>query len=311
MENIVIGLLQFVILVAISPFIKTFIHKIKCILRGQKGPPLTQAYKDIYRLFKKEVVISKDASFISRIAPYVVFVSTLWAATFLPVINKYTLLNFTGDIIALAYILALGVFFIALYGMDQASAFGGLGSSREITIAALSEASFMLIIFTFALQTGSTNIGEIFEKVHQFGISHVPVSVAFALISLLIVSLAENARIPFDNPETHLELTMVHEAMILEASGRHLALFELSSYIKLTIFLTLASNLFFPVGFYKETSILFVILGVVMYILKMLLFAVPIALIEMSMAKFRFFRVPEILTLAFILSLISLIIYNT
>jgi formate hydrogenlyase subunit 4 len=311
MENIVIGLLQFAILVAISPFIKTFIHKIKCILRGQKGPPLTQAYKDIYRLFKKEAVISKDASFISRMAPYVVFVSTLWAATFLPVINKYTLLNFTGDIIALAYILALGVFFIALYGMDQASAFGGLGSSREITIAALSEASFMLIIFTFALQTGSTNIGEIFEKVHQFGISHVPVSVAFALISLLIVSLAENARIPFDNPETHLELTMVHEAMILEASGRHLALFELSSYIKLTIFLTLASNLFFPVGFYKETSILFVILGVVIYILKMLLFAVPIALIEMSMAKFRFFRVPEILTLAFILSLISLIIYNT
>jgi formate hydrogenlyase subunit 4 len=310
MEYIAIGFLQFFVLVAISPFIKTFIHKIKCILRGQKGPPLTQAYKDIYKLLKKEAVISKDSSFISRIAPYIVFISTTWSATFLPVINKHTLLNFTGDIIALAYILALGVFFMALYGMDQASAFGGLGSSREVTIAALSEASFMLIIFTFALQTGSTNIGEIFERIHQFGVFTYPVSLSFALISLLIVSLAENARIPFDNPETHLELTMVHEAMILEASGRHLALFELSSHIKLTIFITLASNLFFPIGFYKETYILSIVLGIIFYIFKLIIFAVPVALIEMSIAKFRFFRVPEVLTLAFILSLISLILNN-
>ncbi|WP_028950853.1 respiratory chain complex I subunit 1 family protein [Sulfurihydrogenibium subterraneum] len=310
MKNIILGFLQVFIVVAISPFIKTFIHKIKCILRGQKGPSLFQAYKDLYKLFNKEVVISKDASFISRIAPYMVLISTLWAVTFLPVFSKYTLLSFSGDIIALVYILAFGIFFIALYGLDQGSAFGGLGSSREVTIAALAESSLMLIIFTFALQTGSTNIGEIFEKVHEIGLSSVPVSFAFALISLLLVSLAENARIPFDNPETHLELTMVHEAMILETSGRHLALFELSSYIKLAIYLTVASNLFFPIGFYKETSILLLALSIVIFLIKVLLFSIPVALIEMSIAKFRFFRVPEILTLAFILSLISLIVYH-
>lgn len=310
MKGILIGFLQLFILLTVAPFIKTFIHKLKCLMRGQKGPPLIQAYKDLYRLFNKEVVLSKDASFISRIAPYMVFVSTVWAATFLPIVNKHTLLGFTGDIIAMVYILALGVFFIALYGMDSGSAFGGLGSSREVTIAALTEASFMLVIFTFALQTNSTNIGEIFEKVHEFGLTSVPVSGAFALIALLIVSLAENARIPFDNPETHLELTMVHEAMILEASGRHLALFEYSSYLKLTIFITLASNLFFPIGFYKDTSIIFFIIGIFVYLLKLILFSIPVAIIEMSMAKFRFFRVPEILTLGFILSLISLIIYH-
>ncbi|MEZ0324248.1 MAG: NADH-quinone oxidoreductase subunit H [Hydrogenothermaceae bacterium] len=182
MENIVIGSLQVLFVILISPFIKTLIHKIKCILRGQKGPPIYQAYLDIYKLLKKEAVISSDASFISRISPYLVFVSTVWAATFLPVINSYTLLSFTGDIIALVYILAFETFCLALYGMDQASAFRGLGSSREMVIASLAEPSFMLIIFAFALQTGTTNISN-----------------------------------------------------ILEASGRHLALFELSSYIKLTI----------------------------------------------------------------------------
>lgn len=311
MENILIGIFQVLLVILIAPFVKTFIHKLKCLLRGQKGPPLYQAYLDIFKLMKKEVVLSKDASFISRIAPYMVFLSTTWVITFLPIINSYTLLSFTGDIIALVYILAFGTFFMALYGMDQASAFGGLGSSREMIIASLAEPSFMLVIFTFALQTGTTNISNIFEVIHQTGVGKFPVSLVFALMALLIIALAENARIPFDNPETHLELTMVHEAMILEASGRHLALFELSSYIKLVIFLTVASNIFIPFGFYNKTDILYIFLGVVSFILKLIIFAVPIAIIEMSIAKMRFFRVPEILTLAFVLAVISLIIYHT
>lgn len=309
MKNIVIGLLQLIVIFAIAPLIKGIIHKTKCYLRGQKCAPIWQGYKDFYRLIKKEVVLSKDASWISRFAPYMVFVSTTVVACFLPIFNSYTLLSFTGDIIALVYILALGTFFLVLYGMDQGSAFGGLGSSREMTIAALAEPALMMIIFTFALQTGSTNISEIFSKIHEAGFSQFPVSSVFALMALLIVALAENGRMPIDNPETHLELTMVHEAMILDASGKHLALFELSSWLKLTIFLTLASNIFIPFGFYNETSILTIVLGIIFYVIKMIIFAIPIAFIEMSMAKFRFFRVPDILTLAFVLSVISLVFY--
>ena len=193
--------------------------------------------------------------------------------------------------------------------MDQGSAFGGLGSSREMTIAALAEPALMMIIFTFALQTGTTNISEIFNKMHEAGFAQYPVSSVFALMALLIVALAENGRMPIDNPETHLELTMVHEAMILEASGRHLALLEFSSWIKLTIFLILASNIFIPFGFYKEATITAVILGILLFIVKIFIFAVPIAFIEISMAKFRFFRVPDVMTLGFVLSLISLVVY--
>lgn len=307
MKNIFIGIFQVILVMLIAPFIKTFIHKTKCILRGQNGPPIYQAYLDIYKLIKKEAVLSPDASFISRLAPYMVFVSTVWAITFLPIINSYTLLSFTGDIIALVYILAFGTFFLALYGMDQASAFGGLGSSREMVIASLAEPSFMLIIFTFALQTDTTNISNIFTMI---GIGQFPVSFVFALMSLLIVALAENARIPFDNPETHLELTMIHEAMILESSGRHLAFFELSSYLKLTIFLTVASNIFIPFKFYNKTDIFHLAIGIIFFMIKLIIFALPIPIIEMSIAKMRFFRVPEILVLAFILAIISLIIYH-
>ncbi|GAB6071736.1 NADH-quinone oxidoreductase subunit H [Venenivibrio stagnispumantis] len=309
MENILIGIFQLIVIVVVAPFLKAFIHKIKAILRGQKGHSLFQPYRDIYKLLQKEAVISKDASFISRTAPYMIFLSTIWAVLFLPVINSYTLLSFTGDIIAVVYILAFGTFFFVLYGMDQASAFGGLGSSREITISSLAEPALMLIIFTFAIQTGSTNISEIFSKIHQTGIATFPVSYIFALMALFIIALAENGRIPIDNPETHLELTMVHEAMILEASGRHLALIEMASYIKLAVFITIASNIFIPIGFYNEATITAILIGVIFYIIKLLIFAIPIAVVEMSIAKFRFFRVPEIIMLGFVLSVISLILH--
>ncbi len=309
MKELIIGIIQLLVILVISPLVKGLIHKIKCYLRGQRCAPVWQGYRDIYKLLKKEVVLSNNASWISIVVPYIVFGSTVVVASFLPVFSSHTLLSFTGDIIALVYTLALGTFFLALYGMDQGSAFGGLGSSREMTIAALAEPAFMMIIFTFALQTGTTNISEIFSKIHQAGISHFPVSSVFALIALLIITIAENGRMPIDNPETHLELTMVHEAMILEASGRHLALFEISSWVKLTIFLTVASNIFIPIGFYRETSLVTILAGMLFFIVKILIFAVPIAFIEISMAKLRFFRVPDIMTLGFVLSLISLVIY--
>ncbi len=309
MENLIIGFIQFFILVAISPLIKGFIHKVKCYLRGQKCASVWQGYRDFYKLLKKEVVLSGDGSWISKVAPYIVLISTLITASFLPVFNSHTLLSFTGDIIAFVYVLALGTFFLALYGMDQGSAFGGLGSSREMTIAALAEPALMMVIFTFALQTGTTNISEIFAKIHQAGFSQFPISSVFALMALLVIALAENGRMPVDNPETHLELTMVHEAMILEASGRDLALFEISSWIKLTLFLTLASNIFVPFGLYNETTFTSVALGILFFLIKIFIFAVPVSLVEISMAKLRFFRVPDLMTFGFVLALISLVVY--
>jgi formate hydrogenlyase subunit 4 len=309
-NDYLIGLLQFFILILIAPFVNIYIHKLKSILRGQKGPSFLQGYRDIFKLLKKEVVISKDASYISKIAPYIVFASIAVSACFLPVFSSMALFSFTGDIIALVYTIGVGTFFMALYGMDQASSFGGLGSSRDMLISSLAEPTLMLIIFTFALQTKTTNISKIFIDIHKAGFLHYPVSYVLALMAFLLVSIAENGRIPVDNPETHLELTMVHEAMILESSGRHLALFEYSSYLKLIIFITLASNIFIPIGFYGHGSFLVIIEAILFYLLKVFIFATPIALIEISMAKLRFFRVPDFLMLGFVLSIISLVLYS-
>ncbi|RZD17287.1 MAG: formate hydrogenlyase subunit 4 [Candidatus Acididesulfobacter guangdongensis] len=314
---VLIGIAQILILILIAPFVNSYINKIKSILRGQQGRPLFQGYKDIFKLIRKEVVLSEDASYISRFAPYIVFVSILVSACFLPVFSSDALLSFTGDIIALVYTIGLGTFFMALYGMDQASSFGGLGSSRDILIASLAEPTLMLVIFTFALQTRTTNISQIFIDIHKNGFLNYPVSYVLALMAFLIISIAENGRIPVDNPDTHLELTMVHEAMILEGSGRHLALFEYSSYLKLIIFITLASNIFLPIGVYggiphslSSFSFLTILYAILFYILKVLIFATPIAFIEISMAKLRFFRVPDFLMLGFVLSIISLVLYS-
>ncbi|MFP3253975.1 MAG: NADH-quinone oxidoreductase subunit H [Hydrogenobaculum sp.] len=303
MGNIVIGILQIVIFIALAPAIKGFIHKIKLNLRGQKGPSILQPYKDLIKLFRKEPVISKDASFISKIAPIVVLLATIISASFIPIFSPNTLLSFTGDVIAFMYVLGLSTFFIALYGLDQGSSFGGLGSAREMTIASLAEPTLMMIMFTFSLEYGTSNISEIFVKAHSHSFN-VPIAYVFSLLALFFVSMAENARIPFDNPETHLELTMVHEAMILEASGKYLAIFELSSYMKLLLFISIASNIFLP--FLYSSNML---LNILFYIIKVIIFSIPIALLELSVAKFRFFRIPDLLMISFALATLGFVLY--
>ncbi|GAB6078918.1 respiratory chain complex I subunit 1 family protein [Hydrogenobaculum acidophilum] len=299
----IIGILQLIIFISIAPGVKGFIHKLKLNLRGQKGPSILQPYKDIVKLFKKESVISKDASFISKIAPIIVLLALIINACFIPIFSPDTLLAFTGDVIAFIYILGLSTFFLALYGLDQGSAFGGLGSAREMTIASLAEPTLMMVMFTFSLEYNTSNISEIFIKSHSSSFN-VPIPYAFSLLALFFVSMAENARIPFDNPETHLELTMVHEAMILEASGKYLAIFELSSYIKLLLFISIASNIFLP--FFYSSNIF---LNVLFYLIKVVLFSVPIAIVELSIAKFRFFRIPDLLMVSFALATLGFVLY--
>ncbi|OGF55773.1 MAG: formate hydrogenlyase, partial [Candidatus Fraserbacteria bacterium RBG_16_55_9] len=211
------------------------------------------------------------------------------------------------DAIAIIYMLALARFFTALAGLDTASAFGGLGSSREMSLAAIVEPAMMLAIFTVAVTAGSTSLGAITERTGAWdplAPSHI-----FAFISLFIVALAETGRIPVDNPATHLELTMVHEAMILEYSGRHLALMEWSSSMKLLLFLTLLANVFFPWGIATELSYANIVLGLGVYLLKVFILATAVALVECTTAKLRLFRVPDLLAASFVLSLIALVLY--
>ena len=272
----------------------------KCFVRGQIGPSLFQPYRDIIKLLNKESVMSKTGSWISKIAPYVVFTVSIVAAAFVPVFSSNTLFHFSSDVIGFAYLMALGTLFLTLYGLDQGSSFGGLGSSREVTIAALAEPAMMISIFTFCIMNGTSSISEMFAKVSQHPMEAFSVSSAFAVFALFMVAIAESARIPVDNPETHLELTMVHEAMILEASGRDLALMELGAWIKQMIFVSFISSVFFP---------LHGVIGLLWYFVKVVLIAVFIGLIEITNAKLRFFRVPDFLAVAFALSVISLVVH--
>ena len=310
MLDFFIPFLQFISILLIAPFLNALMHKTKSIIRGSKGPSLFQPYYNLFKLFKKEVVLSKDSSYISIVAPYIVAVVPIIVAGFLPVFDSRTMLSFSGDIIALVYILALGTFFLALFGFDQGSTFGGLGSSREMTVSSLAEPAFIMIIFTFALQSNSTNISNIFESVHGDVFFKYPVSSTLALMALYFVTLAEAGKIPIDNPETHLELTMIHEAMILDASGRSLALLEIGSFVKTAIFLTLFSNIFMPLGFYDIHTIFTISFGILVYFTKMCTLAIMIAIGELSIAKLRYFRISDAMMFGFVLALISMVIYR-
>ena len=310
MQTLLMALLQFFIILGISPFIAGLMQKTKSLIRGSIGPSVFQPYFNIVKLMKKEVVLSNQSSYISIIAPYIVAVVPITVAGFLPVFDSNTLMSFSGDIIAMVYILALGTFFLALFGFDQGSSFGGLGSSREMTVASLAEPAFIMVIFTFALQSNSTNISHIFDSMRGDIFFNYPVSSTLALMALYFVTLAEAGRIPIDNPETHLELTMIHEAMILDASGRNLALLEIGSFVKTTIFLTLFSNIFMPLGFYDTNNIWTIGFSIFIYFIKMSTLAVIIAIGELTLAKLRYFRISDAMMFGFVLALISMVTYR-
>ena len=314
-RHLIIGVIQFFIVVLLAPFFAGFIHKLKQRARGQKGINIFQFYTNFNKLLKKELVLSKDATFISNIAPYIVFVTYLIIILMLPAFYKYSLLGMSSDVILIAYSLALATFFMTLYAMDQGSAFGGLGASREWFLTVLSEPSLIFIFISLAIYTRQGRITDIFYVIQKgaenafvygSGSSTVSVAIPFLLfISLFIVSISENARIPIDNPETHLELTMFHEANILEASGKHLGLYEYGSYLKLTVFLTVMSLILFP---YMAVNIYEIPLAFIIYFLKMIVLCMLIAGVELVNPKMRVFRVPNILSVSFILSLIAMIL---
>ncbi len=303
------SLVQLLIMLVTAPLVSGIIKKTKARLQRRKGASVLQPYYDLAKLMKKEVVISSVASWIFRATPYLVFGSTLVIALLVPTVIAPVRMQWIGDIITVIYLFALGRFFVALVGLDTGSAFGGLGSSREMSIASIIEPAMMLAIFAIAVTAGSTNLSVIVEKLSSTPASMLNPAHLLAFSGLFIVTMAETGRVPVDNPATHLELTMIHEAMILEYSGRYLALIEWASQMKIVLFLALLSNMFFPVGMATTMSLPALGIGTAAFLAKCIALAIVVAVVESTNAKLRLFRVPELLMVAFILSLLALILY--
>ena len=280
-------------------------RKVKARLLRRQGPPLLQPYLDLIRLMRKDVVLAESASWLFRVIPYIVFAGTWVAASLVPTFRSGLLFSWSADLIAIIALLGSARFFLALAGLDVGTSFGGIGSSREVMIASLAEPAMLMIVFTLALVAGSTQLSTMaaFMVSSEVGLR---VSLGLALIALIMVAIAENARIPVDNPATHLELTMVHEAMVLEYSGRHLALIELSAALKLLLYISLIGCLFAPWGIAgPDASAQAIAIGVVLYLAKLAVGGFLLAVFETAIAKMRVFRVPAFLGAALMLGLLA------
>lgn len=310
LQAMILVLAQVMVLLGISPFLVGLIRKVKARLQLRRGASILQPYADLAKLFRKQPVISSTTSWIFTATPYIVFASTLTAGLLVPSITSQTPLDFSGNIIALVYLLAVGTFFLMLAGLDAGSAFGGMGSSREAIVASLTEPAMILSIFAIALTAGSTNLSTVVHKTAVLeGIMTDPSPHLMALAALFIVALAETGRVPVDNPATHLELTMIHEAMVLEYSGRYLALLEWAAGLKLAVFLSLIANVFAPWGIATTVAPAAMGVGLLVYIVKVSTLAVLIGIIECMFAKLRLFRVTDLLGVAFILALLGLLFF--
>ncbi|WP_424359555.1 respiratory chain complex I subunit 1 family protein [Methanocella sp. MCL-LM] len=302
--QIALILIQSAFIVAISPLITGVIRKLKALMQSRKGPSIIQPYYDLAKLFRKDSVVSSNASWVFHLTPYVCMAAVLVAVLMVPVLST-TSLSFMGDLIVVVYMLAMMRFFMALSALDTGSAFGGMGSSREMTVSAIAEPTMLLAIFTMALIAGTTSLGDISYQLSVNGLELIRPSLFLAFAALFIVTLAENARVPVDNPATHLELTMIHEGMILEYSGKQLALMELSSMTKLALFLTILANVFLPWGIATGMTVAGLVIGLVALLVKILIMVAAIAYIESCMAKLRLFRLPNLLTVSFTLALLA------
>jgi formate hydrogenlyase subunit 4 len=297
--------LQMAVVLLLAPALTGLVRKVKAHLLRRQGPPLLQPYRDLLRLCRKEAVVANTASWLFRAVPYLVFAATWVAAALVPTFATGLIFGWTADLIALIALLASARFFLALAGMDVGTSFGGIGSSREVMFASLAEPAMLLIVFTLALVAGSTQLSTI-ATVFATPAVGLRVSLGMALVALVIVALAENARIPVDNPATHLELTMVHEAMVLEYSGRHLALIELAASLKLLLYMSLIAAVFTPWGLSGAGGATagFAI-GIAAYVGKLAVGGVLLAVFETAIAKMRVFRVPAFLGIALMLGLLG------
>jgi formate hydrogenlyase subunit 4 len=296
---------QMLLVLLLAPLLTGFVRKVKARLLRRVGPPIVQPYRDLARLLQKDVVLAQNASWLFRVAPYLIFAATWVAAALVPTFATGLLFNWTADLIAITALLGSVRFFLALAGMDVGTSFGGIGSSREVMFATLAEPAMMMIVFTLALVAKSTQLSTISQMLLTAHVG-LRISLGLVLVGLIIVAIAENARVPVDNPATHLELTMVHEAMVLEYSGRHLAVIELAAALKLLLYISLIAGIFVPWGLAQagEGPAAYSI-GIATWIAKLAVGGVMLALFETVIAKMRVFRVPTFLGAALMLGLLG------
>jgi formate hydrogenlyase subunit 4 len=296
---------QMLAVLLLAPLLTGLVRRVKARLLRRRGPSVLQPYRDLIRLVHKEVVLADNASWLFRAAPYLIFATTWVAASLVPTFATGLIFSWAADLIVIVALLGSARFFLALAGLDVGTSFGGIGSSREVMIASLAEPALIMVVFTVAMIAGSTQLATVsaFMLSPEVGLR---VSLGLALVALIIVAIAENSRIPVDNPSTHLELTMVHEAMILEYSGRHLAVLETASSLNLLLYVSLISSIFFPWGLADaDAAPLDLFTGFVFYVGKLGVSACLLAVFETSIAKMRVFRVPQFIGTALMMALLA------
>ncbi len=310
MSLLLSGILQIIVILVLSPLLSGIMKKVKAFFQLRKGPGIFQPYYDIVKLLKKGSVVSQNVSWIFHVAPVISLAAVLTAGLLIPIYVADPLFSFAGDLIAVIYLFALARFFTALAALDAGSSFGGMGASREMFIASLVEPALFLSIFAVAINVGSTNLSFISSMVSGMGMSAISPNQILAFVALFIIAIAETGRIPFDNPATHLELTMIHEAMILEYSGRELVLVEVGAMAKQLLVFSLLVNIFFPWGIASGwEGVLSLIFALLIFLVKIVIVGISMAAIEMSTAKWRLFRLSELLSISLMLSFLSLVAF--
>ena len=307
MTEFLLLLFQWFLVIALAPSISWFIKKMKAASQNRRGPTLLQVYSDLFKLFQKEMVVSETASWIFHVMPFVLFIASVMTATLIPVLFRDSLFGFTGDVIVFVYLLALGRFFLALAALDTGTAFGGMGSSREMSLSSLAEPILLLSFFALGFQSHSFSFGGMISHFADKSPIQILFFTSLSFGAILIITIGETARIPIDNPATHLELTMIHEAMILEYSGKYLALIEWSQQIKQLIFLSLLANIFFPWGVLGTAETGGLGWLILVYAVKVFFLAFIVGWIEIHCAKLRLFRVPDLFAVAFALAVLALL----
>ena len=307
-QGLLVQAAQMALVLLLAPLATGFVRKVKARLLRRRGASVLQPYRDLLRLLRKEVVLADSTSWLFRAAPYLIFAATWVAAALVPTFAAGLLFSWSADLIAIIALLGSARFFLALAGLDAGTSFGGIGSSREVMIASLAEPAMIMIVFTLALLAGTTQLSTIAGFMLETNVG-LRVSLGLALVALIMVAIAENARIPIDNPATHLELTMVHEAMLLEYSGRHLAMLEFAASLQLLLYVSLIACLFVPWGLaVSGAGPAAYAVGAAAYLAKLAIGGFLLALFETSIAKMRVFRVPEFLGAALMLGLLGMLL---
>ena len=298
---------QFVFLVLSAPLVRGIIARQKALLQRRHGASVWRPYSELGKLLRKEDLAPSSASWLFHAAPRMAFAMTMTAAAFVPVISAAGMISFNGDFILLVYLLAFGRFLLMLGGFDSGSGFGGMGGSREAMVSVLAEAPLVLSLTALALAAKSSSLAAIVAWTGAQNFFNISVVHVLALTSLLFVAIAETGRMPVDNPTTHLELTMLHEAMVLEYSGPSLAFVEWAHAIKLNLLAGLLVALFAPWGIATSWTVGAIALSLVLYVLKLAVAIAAIALLESCVAKLRMYAVPEFFGIATALSILAIV----